>query len=311
MTLASHVTDSCPDFEQDVAPYMRKLYPTALRMTRNPSDAEDLLQETFARAYVGLHQFQPGTNLNAWLYRILANTFINTRRKLRRQPAQSLFSELGDMQGPEVLLASQCAPSAEDQAMKKLADSEILRALRDLPEGFSTALYLADIEGYPYKEIAEIMGIPLGTVMSRLHRGRERLRERLGAHARGRRGASCPDGAPHTASLTGRTQRWHAPHPRPAPAGAVHPAPIGADRPAGNLHASGLAAPDVSVAGQRASLAAVPRLVCAGWRRSLSCRPVLGREPGAGRPPPRLRWPARAWWRPRTGARRGGSEDHH
>src|SRR5580698_3770988 len=101
MTLATRVTAEQFNFEQDVMPYMRKLYPTALRMTRNPHDAEDLLQETFARAYVAFHQFKPGTNLSAWLYRILANTFINTRRKVGREPAQSLFSELGDMQVPE------------------------------------------------------------------------------------------------------------------------------------------------------------------------------------------------------------------
>jgi RNA polymerase sigma-70 factor, ECF subfamily len=255
MTLASHVTGEHPDFEQDVAPFMRKLYPTALRMTRNPSDAEDLLQETFAKAYVALHQFQPGTNLGAWLHRILANTFINSRRKLRREPAQALFSELGEMQLPEMLLASQSAPSAEDQAMQRLADSEILRALRELPEGFSTALYLADVEGYPYREIAEMMGIPLGTVMSRLHRGRERLRSRLVTHASGRAGAPRADGVSHPAPPPGQAQRWRAPRPRPAPApaGADRPAPIGADRPGGNLHATGLPAPDMSVAGQRAS----------------------------------------------------------
>jgi RNA polymerase sigma-70 factor, ECF subfamily len=253
MTLASHVTDTAPDFEQDVVPYMRKLYPTALRMTHSPSDAEDLLQETFAKAYVALHQFQPGTNLSAWLYRILTNTFINSRRKLRREPVQSLFSELGELQAPEALLGAQSAPSAEDQAMQRLADSEVLRALWDLPEGFSTALYLADIEGYPYKEIAEIMGIPLGTVMSRLHRGRERLRERLVGHAGGRNSASRADGASHAVPLPRGSRGWRAPHPRPAVAGAARPAPIGADRPAPNFPASGLAAPDLSVAGQRAS----------------------------------------------------------
>jgi RNA polymerase sigma-70 factor, ECF subfamily len=193
MTLASTVTPEQLNFEQDVVPYMRKLYPAALRMTRNPSDAEDLIQETLARAYVAFHQFQPGTNLSAWLYRILANTFINTRRKARREPAQSLFSELGETQVPEVLLSSQSARSAEEEAMERMADSEVFRALRDLPEGFSTTIYLADVEGYPYKEIAEIMGTPVGTVMSRLHRGRERLRERLTAHGRGRDAATRPD----------------------------------------------------------------------------------------------------------------------
>jgi len=206
MTLASDVTDEQLSFEQDVIPYMRKLYPAALRMTRNPSDAEDLLQETFAKAYVAFHQFRPGTNLSAWLYRILANTFINTRRKVRREPAQSLFSELGELHAPDKL-CSQSARSAEEEALDRLADSKITRALRDLPEGFRAAIYLADIEGYPYKEIAEIMGIPIGTVMSRLHRGRERLRERLLAPARSRDESSRPDGLPLPAPRRGRPQR--------------------------------------------------------------------------------------------------------
>jgi RNA polymerase sigma-70 factor, ECF subfamily len=218
--LASHSTDEQLSFEQDVIPYMRKLYPAALRMTRNPSDAEDLLQETFARAYAAFHQFRPGTNLSAWLYRILSNTFINTRRKVGREPAQSLFSELGETHVPESLLSQSAAPSAEEEALDRLADSEVLRALRELPEGFSTTIYLADVEGYPYKEIAEIMGTPIGTVMSRLHRGREQLRERLVADARG------PDGpgTPRRPSRRRRPQRWrasrphraHLPHARPA-----------------------------------------------------------------------------------------------
>jgi RNA polymerase sigma-70 factor, ECF subfamily len=233
MTLASDVTDEQLSFEQDVVPYMRKLYPAALRMTHNPSDAEDLLQETFAKAYVAFHQFRPGTNLSAWLYRILTNTFINTRRKVRREPAQSLFSELGEMHAPEKL-CSQAARSAEEEALDRLADSKITRALRDLPEGFRAAIYLADIEGYPYKEIAEIMGIPIGTVMSRLHRGRERLRERLLAPSRGRDESPRPDGLPHPAfpdglplpaPRRGRPQRWRAVQPLlPGSAGsATHP----------------------------------------------------------------------------------------
>jgi RNA polymerase sigma-70 factor (ECF subfamily) len=210
MTVASHVTHDHLSFEQDVVPYMRKLYPTALRMTRNPSDAEDLLQETFARAYVAFHQFQPGTNLSAWLYRILANTFINTCRKQGREPAQSLFSEVGELHVAERLL-SQPVRSAEEEAMDRMADSEVLRALRELPQGFSATIYLADIEGYPYQEIANIMGIPIGTVMSRLHRGREKLRARLGAHARGRDGSALPVPAPRQ----GRPQRWHTTAPPP------------------------------------------------------------------------------------------------
>ena len=232
MTLASDVTDEQLSFEQDVIPYMRKLYPAALRMTRNPSDAEDLLQETFAKAYVAFHQFRPGTNLSAWLYRILANTFINTRRKVKREPAQSLFSELGELHAPDKL-CSQSARSAEEEALDRLADSKITRALRDLPEGFRAAIYLADIEGYPYKEIAEIMGIPIGTVMSRLHRGRERLRERLLAPARSRDESSRPDGLPLPAPRRGRPQRWRAAAPvSPEPAGPAVLRPVGPARPA-------------------------------------------------------------------------------
>jgi RNA polymerase sigma-70 factor (ECF subfamily) len=191
MALARHVTDDHARFEEDVVPYMRKLYPAALRMTRNPSDAEDLLQETFARAYSAFHQFTPGTNLSAWLYRILSNTFINTCRKMSREPLQTLCGELADQGTPDIRqaqLRSGLARSAEDEALDRLSHSDVFQALRDLPEGFSTAVYLADVEGYPYHEIAEIMGTPIGTVMSRLHRGRQRLRMRLAKHAQGRRG---------------------------------------------------------------------------------------------------------------------------
>ena len=180
-------TDQMPDrderFEQDVAPFMGQLYPAALRMTRNHSDAEDLVQETFAKAYAALHQFKPGTNLRAWLHRILSNTFINTYRKKRREPLQDLGAEFADdwQTGSDPLAPP--ARSAEAEALERLADSDILQALRDLPEEFRVAIYLADIEGYPYKQIAEMMGTPIGTVMSRLHRGRSRLRTQLASHA--------------------------------------------------------------------------------------------------------------------------------
>jgi len=203
MTLTSHVTDDRADharFEEDVVPYMRKLYPAALRMTRNPSDAEDLLQETFARAYAAFHQFSPGTNLNAWLYRILANTFINTCRKLSREPVQALYGDLVETRVAEGLRA-QLSRSAEEEAMDRLADSDVLRALRELPEAFRATLYLADVEGYPYKEIAEIMGVPIGTVMSRLHRGRQRLRVRLGVYGRGRASHGEPSCLPQPVAL--------------------------------------------------------------------------------------------------------------
>src|SRR6201987_1327311 len=172
-------------FEQDVVPFLGQLYPAALRMTRNPTDAEDLVQETSAKAYAAFHQFRPGTNLQAWLHRILANTFINGYRKRRRQPRQATGGDFHDWHLPTDPLAP-AVRSAEAEALDRLADSEILRALRDLPEEFRVAVYLADIEGYAYKEIAEIMGTPIGTVMSRLPRGRGRLRDKLSAYAPGR-----------------------------------------------------------------------------------------------------------------------------
>jgi RNA polymerase sigma-70 factor (ECF subfamily) len=163
-------------------PFLGQLYPAALRMTRNPSDAEDLVQETSAKAYAAFHQFMPGTNLRAWLHRILANTFINSYRKKRREPMQALGTDFHeDWQISSDPLAAP-ARSAESEALDRLADSEILRALRDLPDEFKVAVYLADIEGYPYREIAEIMGTPIGTVMSRLHRGRGKLRQKLAAY---------------------------------------------------------------------------------------------------------------------------------
>lgn len=170
-------------FEGEVTPLISQLFPAAMRMTRNPSDAEDLVQETLAKAYAAFHQFRPGTNLRAWLHRILANTYINSYRKKKREPVQDLGSDLQDEwhAGGDPLLPP--TRSAEAEALEKLADSDILQALRELPAEFRAAIYLADIEGYPYREIAEIMDTPIGTVMSRIHRGRARLRERLARHA--------------------------------------------------------------------------------------------------------------------------------
>ena len=180
--VARQAADDHVRFERDVLPLVGQLKDAALRMTRNRVDAEDLVQDTLARAYAAFHQFTPGTNLRAWLYRVLATTFLNTCRKRRREPGQSLREDFDELQVPADRL-SQPIRSAEAEVLGRLPGSEVIQALRSLPAGFGAAIYLADIEGYPYREVAEILGIPIGTVMSRLHRGRERLREKLAAHA--------------------------------------------------------------------------------------------------------------------------------
>jgi RNA polymerase sigma-70 factor, ECF subfamily len=179
--------DLAERFEREVLPLLPSLYGAALRMTRDPADAEDLLQETTLRAYRGFGTFEPGTNLKAWLYRILTNSFINTYRKRQREPQT--------VEGPEDIdewflfdrLGSRSVErSAEEDVLEKIPDADVKAALESIPENFRMAVLLADVEGFSYKEIAEITDVPIGTVMSRLHRGRKALERALYAVAKER-----------------------------------------------------------------------------------------------------------------------------
>lgn len=183
-------------FEEQALQYMDQLYAAGMRMTRNPADAADLVQETFVKAFAAFGQFQQGTNLKAWLYRIQTNTFINSYRKKQRDPYQGTIDELEDWQlgGAESATATS-ARSAEAEAIDHLPDSAVKDALQSIPEDFRLAVYFADVEGFSYQEIADIMKTPVGTVMSRLHRGRRMLRELLADYAQGRGVAPATSGA--------------------------------------------------------------------------------------------------------------------
>jgi RNA polymerase sigma-70 factor (ECF subfamily) len=185
-------------FAEEALPLLDSLYAAALRMTRNPADAEDLVQEAMLRAYRSFHQFEPGTNIKAWLFRILTNAYINVYRKRQREPLKipqedvqefDLYQELKDHD-------PQFSATPETIVLDSLVDSDILEAIDDLPEQFRLAVILSDIEGFSYAEMAEIMGVPMGTVMSRLHRGRKALQKRLFDVARERgivKGTPGPD----------------------------------------------------------------------------------------------------------------------
>jgi RNA polymerase sigma-70 factor (ECF subfamily) len=166
--------------------YMPALYSAALRMTRNPSDAEDLVQETYLKAYRGFGGFTEGTNLKAWLYRILTNTYINSYRATKRRPEIADVEDVEDLYLYRRLVpgaGSEPGRSAEDEALDSFGDDEVKAAIESLPDAFRIAVLLADVEGFSYKEIADITDVPIGTVMSRIHRGRRALQKALHEYA--------------------------------------------------------------------------------------------------------------------------------
>jgi len=184
------------DFERDAMQFTRQLYSAAMRMTRNPSDAEDLVQETFLKAYRAYHTFEEGTNLKAWLYRILTNTYINKYRKESRRPSEVDLGAVEDLYlyrniGSEE--SAEAARTTEERVLDGLVEADIKKAVEDLPENFRLPVLLADLEGFSYKEIAEILDIPIGTVMSRLHRGRKAMQKSLWEYAVNR--GLVPEGA--------------------------------------------------------------------------------------------------------------------
>lgn len=169
-------------FEEQVMPEVDRLFGAAMRYTRDPTDAEDLVQEAVAKAYSAFHQYQQGTNLRAWLYRILHTTYISMYRKKQRRPQETLHEQVEDVSFYDLAHAG---PSAEREVLSAITDEVVKQALADLPDTFRMAVYLADVEGFSYKEIADIMETPIGTVMSRLHRGRKALQQALAEYARG------------------------------------------------------------------------------------------------------------------------------
>jgi RNA polymerase sigma-70 factor (ECF subfamily) len=176
-------------FAEQAMEHMAGLYSAALRMTRNPADAEDLVQETYLKAYRSFGSFEEGTNLRAWLYRILTNTYINAYRAKQRRPDEQDLDDVEDLylyRRIGALESAVASRSAEDQLMDLFTDGEVKDAIEALPESFRIAVYLADVEGFAYKEIAEMLDIPIGTVMSRLHRGRKAMQKALYEYASAR-----------------------------------------------------------------------------------------------------------------------------
>ena len=193
-------------FADQAMGYMDQLYSAARRMTRNAADAEDLVQETYLRAYRGFGNFQQGTNLRAWLFRILTNAFINSYRSKQRKPRSVDLAGVEDLYLHQRLggdTRAALGASAEDVLMEQITESEIVAALESLPEEYRITVLLADVEGFAYKEIAEILDIPMGTVMSRLHRGRKTLQQRLleFGQMRGFTDPPGPDRAPASAGI--------------------------------------------------------------------------------------------------------------
>lgn len=194
-------------FQEDVAPLLDSLYGGALRMTRNPADAEDLVQETMLRAYRSFDRFEPGTNLKAWLFRIMTNAYINSYRKKQREPQKVSTAEIEDFDLYQELKNHdrEFSETPESLILDELVDTDILQAIEDLPDQFRLAVVLSDVEGFSYAEMAEIMDVPLGTVMSRLHRGRRALQRRLWDIARDRgivKGGPAGDGKDPTRMTT-------------------------------------------------------------------------------------------------------------